>query len=84
MRERKDAAWRRAAAAWLDAKMLMDEAKDKILALAGEESCYGAGVKHLWNLKAGRVQWGKIPEIKDVELDRYRLPGRFESRISAI
>lgn len=84
MNERKDAAWRRAAVKWLDAKATLDAAKDKILALAGSESCYGAGVKHLYNLKAGAVQYKEIPQLKGVDLESYRRPGHFESRISAI
>lgn len=84
MIERKDAAWKRAAAKWLEAKAAMDTAKDKILALGGEESCYGAGVKFLRNLKAGNVEYAKIPELRGVDLDQYRRPSHFESRISAI
>lgn len=84
MKERKDARWKKAANAWLDAKMLMDEAKAAIRSLAGEESCYGAGVKHLWNIKAGNVKYKDIPELVGVDLDQYRGPGHFESRISAI
>lgn len=84
MKERKDAAWKKAAAKWIEAKMAIDKAKDKICALAREESCYGAGVKHLWNLKAGNVEYAKIPALKGVDLDQYRRPSHFESRISAI
>lgn len=84
MKERRDAAWKKAASAWLDAKTAMDEAKEKILALAGLESCYGAGVKYLYNLRAGNVEYAKIPELHGVDLDEYRRPGHFESRISAI
>lgn len=84
MIERKDAAWKRAASAWLDAKLLMDEAKAKIQSLAGKASCYGAGVKHLYNLKAGKVQYKQIPQLRGVDLEAYRQPGNFESRISAI
>lgn len=84
MKERKDAAWKRAAAKWLEAEKLMDTAKASIRALAGEESCYGGGVKHLYNLKAGNVQYKQIPELRGVDLDQYRRPGHFESRVSAI
>ena len=84
MKERKDAAWKRAAAAWLEAKKAMDAAKDKILALGGEESCYGSGVKFLRNLKAGKVEYAKIPELRGVNLEEFRRPGHFESRVSAI
>lgn len=84
MKERRDTAWKKAATQWLDAASLMDKAKAKIRALAGEESCYGAGVKHLYNVKAGRIDYKEIPELRGVDLEEYRGPGHFESRISAI
>lgn len=84
MKERKDTAWRRAAKMWLEADAAMQAAKDKILALAGEESCYGAGVKHQRTPRAGNVQYDKVPELKGVDLDHYRRPGYFQTTISAI
>jgi len=84
MTERKDVAWRRAAAAWIEAKNTIDKAKAKIQQLAGEESCYGAGVKHLWNLKAGAIDYKQVPELQGVDLEPYRRAGHFESRVSAI
>jgi hypothetical protein len=84
MIERKDAAWKRAAKAWLDAKVVLDAAKDKILALAKEESCYGAGVKHLRSFEAGRVAYAKVPELKGVDLTPYRGAGFFKTTVSKI
>ena len=84
MIERKDAAWKRAAKAWLDAKVVFDAAKDKILALAKEESCYGAGVKHLRTFQAGRVSYAEVPELKGVDLAPYRGAGGFKSTVSKI
>ena len=84
MIERKDAAWKRAAKAWLDAKAVYDAAKEKIIALAKEESCYGAGVKHLRSLQAGKVAYAKVPELKGVDLDAYRGDGFFKTTVSKI
>lgn len=84
MKERRDSAWKKAAENWIAAKNAVDQAKAKIQQLAGEESCYGGGVKHLWNLKAGAVDYKAVPELRGVDLDQYRRPGHFESRVSAI
>ena len=84
MKERRDAKWKKAASAWLEADAAMEAAKSEIKALGGEESCYGAGVKYLRNLVAGNVEYAKIPELQDVDLDQYRRPHYFVSRISAI
>lgn len=84
MKERRDSAWKKAALAWIEAKNAIDKAKAKIQQLAGEESCYGGAVKHLWNIKAGAVDYKAIPELRDVDLEEYRRPGHFESRVSAI
>lgn len=62
----------------------MDKAVDKIKELGGEESCYGAGVKFLRNWKVGALEYAKIPELDGVDISKYRRPGHFESRISAI
>lgn len=84
MNERRDVKWKKAAAAWLAADAAMEAAKTEIKALGGDESCYGAGVKYLRNLKAGNVEYAKIPELKGVDLAPYRRPSYFETRISAI
>ena len=84
MIERKDAAWKRAAKAWLDAEAVFVAAKDKILALAKEESCYGAGVKHLRSLQAGKVAYAKVPELKGVDLTPYRGADFFKTTVSKI
>lgn len=84
MKERRDTRWKKAAAAWLEAKSAMDAAKDTILALGGEESCYGAGVKYIRSFKAGKLEYAKIPQLKGVDLEQYRRPGYVETRISAV
>ncbi|MDQ3562853.1 MAG: S49 family peptidase [Pseudomonadota bacterium] len=74
MKERRDAAWKKAAAAWLEASAAIDAAKAKIIELAKAESCYGAGVKHQRTPQAGRVDYTKVPELDGVDLEPY--PGR--------
>lgn len=84
MKERRDAAWKKAAAAWLEASAAINAAKDKIIELAKAESCYGAGVKHLRTPQAGRVDYAKVPELAGVDLEPYRGASGFRTTISAI
>lgn len=84
MKERRDTAWKKAAAAWLEASTAIDAAKDQIIKLAKAESCYGAGVKHLRTPQAGRVDYAKIPQLEGVDLEPYRGAGGFRTTVSAI
>lgn len=84
MKERRDTAWKKAAAAWLGASAAIDAAKAKIIELAKMESCYGAGVKHLRTPQAGRVDYANIPELAGVDLEPYRGASGFRTTISAI
>lgn len=84
MIERKDAAWKRAAKAWLEAEEVFEDAKASVIALAKGESCYGAGVKHLRSLQAGKVAYAKVPELKGVDLTPYRGAGFFKTTVSKI
>jgi hypothetical protein len=85
---RTDTQWSRAARAWLTAKAKADaattklaKARSKILELAGTSSCEGAGVTVKRYFKAGSVDYASIPELRAVDLDRFRKPGRYEFRI---
>jgi putative phage-type endonuclease len=54
----------------------LDELKDsyrkELLKLCGDQSCLGGGIKVIKSLVRGRVAYDDIPEIKDVDLDKYR------------
>ncbi|MGH8519868.1 MAG: hypothetical protein ACREU9_00180 [Gammaproteobacteria bacterium] len=81
---RTDAAWKRAAKAWLEADAAAEAAAGKLKALAGEASAYGAGVKVNHYFQAGSVAYAKIPELNGVDLEAYRGNGGWRHRISAI
>ena len=89
--QRTDEAWSSAALAYLEAKAKADAA-DVVLeaarkALVGllyhpRESGEGVNVVKLW--KAGNVDYKAIPQLKGVNLDRYRGKGREEVRVTVV
>jgi putative phage-type endonuclease len=89
--QREDAAWSQAAQAYLEAKATADAAEETLnaarKALVGllrhpRESGAGVSVVRLW--KAGNVDYKAIPELKGVNLDRYRGKGREEVRVTVV
>jgi hypothetical protein len=78
-----------AAKAWLQAKAAHDEAHEKlvkarklVLKLADDASCQGAGFCVTRYFKAGSIDYGKIPELRSVDLDAYCKAGHWESRVT--
>jgi putative phage-type endonuclease len=89
--QRTDAAWAEAAKACLEAKVQADAADTTLeqarKVLVGllrhpRESGEGVNVVKLW--KQGNVDYKKVPELKDVNLDRYRGQGREEVRVTVV
>jgi len=89
--QRSDAEWTQAAKAYLDAKAKADAADTALesarKALVGllrhpRESGEGVNVVKLW--KAGNVDYKRIPELKGVNLDKYRGKGREEARVTVV
>lgn len=87
--QRTDAAWSQAAQAYLEAKSRVDHADEALNAARNtlvsllrhpRESGEGVNVVKLW--KPGNVDYKAIPELKSVNLDRYRGKGREEVRIT--
>lgn len=81
--------WTRAVARWKRAKRQSDEAsealsraKDELIAIAGDRSVYGAGVRLTRSWKRGRISYSAIPELNGVPLDQYRGKGYFETRVT--
>jgi hypothetical protein len=88
---RDDPAWVGAALAYLEAKRAGDAADERLeaarKALVGlsahpRETGGGVSVVRLW--KQGAVSYAKIPELRGVELDRYRGQGREEVRVTVV
>jgi len=77
--ERADEVWRAAAEAYVVAKRAtdkasatLDAAKSVLAALAThpKEAGFGVAVMRFW--KAGTIDYKRIPELKGVDLERYR------------
>lgn len=88
---RDDPAFVGAALAYLDAKRGADAADERLdaarKALVGlsahpRETGGGVSVVRLW--KQGAVDYKKVPELRDVDLDRYRGQGREEVRVTVV
>jgi putative phage-type endonuclease len=89
VRERSDPEWAAAAAHYSEMKLFADqaqralaEAKDRLVALTSHTSETGAGVSVTRYWKQGAVDYKKIPELKTLELEQYRVPPREEVRIT--
>jgi hypothetical protein len=87
--ERTDAEWQAAAAAYIAAKRAaeeagaqLDAAKTALVDLTSHPSEAGCGVSVTRYWKAGTIDYKKVPELKEVDLEDYRSPGRFEVRVS--
>jgi putative phage-type endonuclease len=54
----------------------LEEAKEsyrkELLALCADQNCSGAGIKVMKTIMRGRVAYDEIPEIKGIDLDKYR------------
>ncbi|MGH8562719.1 MAG: hypothetical protein ACREXW_01010 [Gammaproteobacteria bacterium] len=79
MKERKDAAWKKAAADWLKAKKAfgpaekaLENAKTALVGLLGNESAFGFGVLATRKSRKGNVDYSAIPQLNDLNLDKFR------------
>ena len=82
--ERSDEAWQSAAKAYLEAKRTaeaasaqLEAAKAALVALTSHPSETGCGVIVTRYWKAGTIDYKKIPELKEVDVEEYRGPGRY-------
>jgi hypothetical protein len=89
VRERSDAEWNAAATHYLETKLFGDqaqkalaEAKDRLVALASHSSESGGGVTVTRYWKQGAIAYAKIPELKALDLERYRGAPREEVRVT--
>lgn len=88
---RNDPAWTMAAEDYLRAKAEVDAATAKVEAARNQlvslsrharEQGAGVSVVRLW--KQGSVDYKRIPELKGVNLDKYRSQGREEVRVTVV
>ena len=89
--ERLDPEWRLAAERFIAAKRLADgatteleAAKKALIALTTHPSERGAGVcvSRFW--KTGGIEYKRIPELADFDLEPFRGPGREEVRVTVL
>jgi len=77
--KRRDLEWKDAAKQWRviheEIKKLEAEEKElraKLIDMSDGKSCMGGGVRLKRTETKGRVSYGKIPELKNVDLEKYR------------
>ena len=87
--ERSDPAWTLAAGLYVEAKRKaedaaesLDRARERLVGLASHASESGQSVTVTRFFKQGNVDYKKVPELKVVDLDRYRAAGRVEVRVT--
>jgi putative phage-type endonuclease len=51
-----------------------DEYKNKLVTMCQDKNCYGHGIKIFKKNVRGRVDYESIPELKDIDLDKFRKP----------
>jgi putative phage-type endonuclease len=89
VRQRDDAEWVEAAAAYIEAKRAadqvlrtLDDAKGKLIALTSHSSEAGGGVTVTRYWRKGSIDYTKIEELRTMNLDRYRGASKEETRVS--
>jgi hypothetical protein len=63
---------------------VLEQARKGLVALARHPRELGAGVSVVRLWKAGNVDYKVIPELKGINLDRYRGKGREEVRVTVV
>lgn len=88
--QQTDPLWKDYASEWrmLNEQIKALEAKEKhlreaIIAMSGKKNAIGAGIKLTRFMRKGNVDYSAIPELKQVELDKYRKNPIESYRISA-
>ena len=89
VRVRDDPEWLQAASTYRELRTAydelgkaVDEAKAKLVGLTSHAKEQGGGVAvtRLW--KRGNIDYKRVPELRGVDLEPYRQPGREETRIT--
>lgn len=79
--KRSDVSWRDAAQKFISLKNMkeeiesqLEESRKSLLIMAGDRSTEGCGVKVVKSSRKGNIQYSKIPDLQNVDLDYYRSP----------
>jgi putative phage-type endonuclease len=89
--KRNDLAWVSAASEWAkiteeiqNLKSRQDEYRDTLVKLSGNQNTIGKGVKLQKIVRKGGVDYKSIPELKDIDLEKFRKKAIESWRISII
>src|SRR5690606_8695175 len=89
VRERTDAEWRDAVAAWKEAKARLEDAskaekaaRETLIQLAGEQSSQGGGVRVTRFWRSGGIDYAKAAKDAGLDLAAYERPGSWQYRIT--
>lgn len=87
--ERNDEEWKEAAHAWIVARNALKEAeeieaicREGLIFLAKDQSSKGGGISLSRYVRRGAVDYAKIPELKSVDLEKFRKPNSVSWRIN--
>jgi len=88
---RDDDLWKALTDQYKEAKDALDEIsavekelKKRLYELAGENTAQGNGIRITRYFKKGRVNYDKIPELKDIDLEQYRGKGKIEQKLNIL
>jgi hypothetical protein len=88
-RVRDDPEWLSAAAAYLELRTeydelsaKFDEAKERLVSLSAHAKEEGGGLVLTRFWKRGSIEYKRVPELADVNLDAFRGPNREEIRVT--
>ncbi len=65
-------------------KKALDDAKAKVLELSGERNTIGAGLRVTRFYRQGAVDYKKVPQLTDVDLEGFRKKGTYQNKISEV
>jgi putative phage-type endonuclease len=89
--ERSDPEWFEKAQEWhrINRQLkVLEKAEDKLrqdlIELAGGKNCKGAGIKISSSVRRGNIDYSKIPDIANIDLDKYRKPKTVVWRLGEI
>lgn len=88
-KERDDEDWRMAAESFLRAKISLNTAeeylnlcKQHLIEISGGECCRGCGVSTMKRDVKGAIDYSKVPELENLDLEKYRKTSREEWRVT--
>jgi putative phage-type endonuclease len=89
--ERDDDLWKQAVDEWIAVKCNLtnyerqeEQLRKKLIFLAGESNAKGAGISLCQVNRKGNIDYAKIPELKNIDLEKYRKETSSSWRISCL